>query len=539
MPGGVERGGGGTPSVHIRSLESERLSEYGAILRPGAWALVAVALGLLVARLPLPLLALGVGGIALVVGSVVEPLVGVGAALLVGPLRAWLAIRAPSPVPEVGQAVLVVALAAYLARKLARRSLRVPVPTMLNPLVAFVAMGLVSLWNPVDAWAGLLEWVKWLQVLLVGVVVYDRITGEDDAIRLPRAFSLHRQAVSGGEWSTREPIRARRSVAMLAGAGLSQALIGLWQFGLRGEGVAEFAINARFYRAYGTFQQPNPFAGLMGLIGALLVGVTLATLVAWWRGGTGQGGLAQTVLFGVPALVVVAALGASWSRGGWMGFGAATLVVGMLLPRKGIWGVIAVAALVAAAVGLYVTGGLPAPVAERLTGFLAYVRFEDVRGVGITDANFSVIERMAHWQAGLAMWRQRFWLGIGLGGYEAAYPEFRLINWPLPLGHAHNTYLNMLAEVGILGFVVYMVWLATQLVGLLCALRRASGWTRVLALGLLAAWTHFAVHSLVDSLLVNDVHLHAGVLAGLSAWVVGRASGAKDGDRASVLQGAL
>ena len=31
--------------------------------------------------------------------------------------------------------------------------------------------------------------------------------------------------------------------------------------------------------------------------------------------------------------------------------------------------------------------------------------FEDVRGVGINDANYAVLERLAHWQAALEMWR--------------------------------------------------------------------------------------------------------------------------------------
>lgn len=41
-------------------------------------------------------------------------------------------------------------------------------------------------------------------------------------------------------------------------------------------------------------------------------------------------------------------------------------------------------------------------------------------------------------------------------------------------------------------------------------------------LGLAGAWTHFCVHNLVDNILVNNVHLHLGVMFALSAWVVGR-----------------
>jgi hypothetical protein len=46
-----------------------------------------------------------------------------------------------------------------------------------------------------------------------------------------------------------------------------------------------------------------------------------------------------------------------------------------------------------------------------------------------------------------------------------------------------------------------------------------SGWQRGLALGMIGTWTHFAVHSLVDTLLVNNIHLHLAVLLGLAAYL--------------------
>ena len=55
------------------------------------------------------------------------------------------------------------------------------------------------------------------------------------------------------------------------------------------------------------------------------------------------------------------------------------------------------------------------------------------------------------------MAEKRPWLGVGLGGYEIAYSEYRLANWPESLGHAHNFYLNMLAETGIFGLAAYLV----------------------------------------------------------------------------------
>ncbi|MGC9522517.1 MAG: O-antigen ligase family protein [Anaerolineae bacterium] len=461
------------------------------------WGALALACGLLLAWLPLPLAALVVAGVALVVGTLIEPLIGIGAALLLGPLRAWLEIRAPGALPHVGQAVLLFGVGVWLARGLLLRNVRLTVPRTMLLLLAFLGVSLISLWRAVDAWDGALEFVKWLQVAIVAAVVYERLT------------------VSRGTW------RVMVAVAGIAGAAMAQALIGLWQFGFGGTAVEEFAIDDRFFRAYGTFQQPNPYAGLLGLAGAVLLGLGAEKVAQALRSREPGGAVPALAALG-PGALVLAGLVASWSRGGWMGFAAAVLVMVALWPQRSLWGVVLVALVLVVGGGLAVMGHLPESVLDRLTGFLVYVRFEDVRGVGITDANFSVIERMAHWQAALGMWREQFWLGVGLGGYEAAYPAHALIDWPLPLGHAHNFYLNLLAEVGLIGLAVYLAWLGSMAVGLLGALRRHTGWVRGLALGLAGAWTHLAVHSLVDNLLVNNVHLFVGVLVALTAWIVGQ-----------------
>jgi O-antigen ligase len=167
---------------------------------------------------------------------------------------------------------------------------------------------------------------------------------------------------------------------------------------------------------------------------------------------------------------------------------------------------------------------MPASVEARLTGFAEYVRFEDVRGVGINDANYAVIERQAHWQAALEMWRYNFWTGVGLGCYEPAYRDFGLINWRIPLGHAHNYYLNIAAETGLIGLVAYLILWGTVFWQTWRATRRADGLLRGLAIGLLGAWTHLSVHHLFDNLYVNNVHLYIGVLFGLLGYIVWRAN---------------
>ena len=91
---------------------------------------------------------------------------------------------------------------------------------------------------------------------------------------------------------------------------------------------------------------------------------------------------------------------------------------------------------------------IPSSLTDRMADLPTYLglgMWEVVRQP-ITDSNFSVIERLAHWIAALRMWELSPWLGIGPGNYAAVYPQVRLPRWEEPLGHAHNIYLNVLAE---------------------------------------------------------------------------------------------
>ena len=158
---------------------------------------------------------------------------------------------------------------------------------------------------------------------------------------------------------------------------------------------------------------------------------------------------------------------------------------------------------------------LPQSITQRITGFLPYLGVFDVRGVKLTDANYAVVERMAHWQAAWGMFSDRPWLGVGIGNYEPVYPAYSLPGWTEPLGHAHNYYLNIAAEAGLIGLAAYLVlwgaafWQAWNVV------RTTQGYWRGAAVGILGVLTHLAVHNLFDNLHVHNMYLHVAILLGL------------------------
>lgn len=220
------------------------------------------------------------------------------------------------------------------------------------------------------------------------------------------------------------------------------------------------------------------------------------------------------------AVVGTLAVILSWSRGAWLGFLAGAVVLALFSTRhikRGL--VIAGLAAFLVAGGLWVgvsTGAGPAQaIIGRLAGFLDEFTLGDVRGVDINDANYSVLERLAHWQAAADMARDDLWTGVGFGNYGVAYADYDLINFPDPLGHAHNYYLNLLAEIGVPGLAAYILfWLV--IIGQSIRLARRLAWPeRGVVVGLLAAWVALAVHHLVDKLYVNNIYIHLGVMIGL------------------------
>lgn len=486
--------------VLARSRRS--LLAWNGPLIGGLGVALALTLGLLLAVSPLPELLVLVVLLSLTAATLAEPLVGVVAGVFCGLLRAYLQAEVPQVPAQAGHLFVAMAVAAWLARGLAMRDLRLLPPFKTTgglpgdcasssqwpvalALLGFIGLAWVSLWNGADlANYGLPELVKWIEILVVFLLV------------AARARPRHLPWLIG-------------AVALV---GLFQAGVGLYQSVLRGEGPEHFLIpGMSFYRAYGTFEQPNPYAGAVGMILALLVGV-LGDALSRFR----TFALSRFRVFTFFSLIpLILALVASWSRGAWIGFAAAVAVMALALPRKAHWGLLLLAALIVLAVALYGMGLIPSAIAARLTGFIADLQLEDVRGVGINDANYAVVERLAHWQSALEMWRSNFWTGVGLGCYEPAYPQYALANWPIALGHAHNFYLNLLAETGLLGLFGYLVFWGVVFGQTWRATRCLDGLARGVAVGLLGAWTQLSVHHLLDNLYVNNVHLLIGMLLGL------------------------
>ena len=148
---------------------------------------------------------------------------------------------------------------------------------------------------------------------------------------------------------------------------------------------------------------------------------------------------------------------------------------------------------------------------------LARELFETMGVETITPENYAIVERLSHWQAALNMVRSNPWLGVGPGNFDAVYEQYRLLNWDISLGHAHNYYLNVMAETGIMGLAAYGLILISLLWTTWRTRRHPDVVARCLSIGLLGTWVYLSTHSLTDNLYVNNIFIHIGIMIGLLA----------------------
>jgi O-antigen ligase len=277
-----------------------------------------------------------------------------------------------------------------------------------------------------------------------------------------------------GRWDA----RAILGIVLLSAAIAEVVAIAAFQ---AGEGVGPpigDLISTRVWdsRAFGPFFNSNYlgfFAAQAGL------------LAAGWAIVAGRG--LRLVLI-ASVVLSVAGLLATFSRGGLIGaaVGGTVLIAGY--NRR--WAVIAVVALAVASLTLY-----PLFIGARVD-----LTFGDTSLRAYADETQSEQWRLDAILAGLAMFASQPVFGVGFGAYHFLSPRYVGAS---PVTYAHDWYVNVLAEQGLVGtiaFAAFVIWLVV-------AVWRSRHPLRVTALALLAA---YAAGSLsIDSLPALDISLIA------------------------------
>ena len=457
-----------------------------------------IILGAAIARLPLPEAMLLTGGATFFVLLLLKPVLALYVLIPLIPFSPLLAVSAGGIRFGLMEMVLLSGLGAWLIQLSVRQQPQKPVyPLLLWPFLVMLAAVALSWLNTLSLGASLVETIKWVEMLGLYLLVV--------------ALTPGRQV----KWV----------VLVILLTGTAQALLGLYQFVFKVGPEGFLLFGGRFLRAYGTFAQPNPYAGYLGLILPLALAVALWS----WFASDSPGLKPKILKVGLATLplgLMTAALFATQSRGAWLGFLAAGAVVLALYNKKSaaiLAATILAVTIVALAgiVSLSVSAGNTASgvIVQRLIEAGSIFTITDITAIEVTDANFATVERLAHWQAAREMWRDNLWLGVGFGNYGVVYPAYAPGRWLDPLGHAHNYLLNIGAEAGLVGVAGYLIfWMAVF--GLLWqTVQRGQSFQKAVAVGAVGIMVHLHVHNLFDNLYVQGMYLHIAVILGLASVI--------------------
>ncbi len=463
--------------MSVSALGIGRRSLARPHLGAGAAVLLA-ALGAAIALAPPLYSALAIAAVGAVTLVTVKPEVGVYLLALTVPFQS---LRGTDPTEvniTITEGVVALTLVAFFARKLAIERGGWHSAPLLRPMIVLMAAMLLSFFKADDQLQSAKELAKWLEFTAV--------------------YWLAVGLLNSGR-------RVGALLAVLTVGALAETAIGAAQVVLR-LGPPQFLIGGLILRAYGTFGQPNPFAGYLNLTLPILVGIALFAPGRWLR-----------VWVALAAAAVAVVMVTTLSRGAWLGFAVALLVMGIVASQRvAVWiwlSLLAGSMVILAAV----FGVIPFGVSGRV---LAAFGLSGVSLDSVTSENFSAVQRLAFWQAGLNMFQNNPVLGVGIGNYISSYPQYAAQGWETVLGHAHDYYLNAAAETGLVGLAAYLLLVvaAFREVGRAVARAPRGLWYGV-ALGLLGSLTALSIHNLVDNMFVHGMPVLLGLLLGVAGAV--------------------
>lgn len=265
-------------------------------------------------------------------------------------------------------------------------------------------------------------------------------------------------------------------------------------FSIYGAALASFALlqgiasNGKLYwlrtprmggQIYGPYVNHNHYAGLMEMLVPIPLVLSVSHLAT----------SRQRMLAAAAAAVMASTIFLSGSRGGMLALLMELLILAVVLVRqqRGFKTAISVGAFLLIAISLLTwVGG--SELSQRVSSISTETRSEVTGGMRLT------IDRDA-----LHMFSRKPALGWGLRAFPVVYPQFRSFYTNFFVNEAHNDYLQLLVEMGLLGFGT-MLWFL--IVVYRRSLSKIKDWTTnvsgAVSLACMLGCSGILVHSVVD-----------------------------------------
>jgi O-antigen ligase len=241
---------------------------------------------------------------------------------------------------------------------------------------------------------------------------------------------------------------------------------------------------------FGPFVNQHHFASFMQMTGGVALGLVLGRTLS----------RNTKLLIATGAVLMGTAVALTGSRGGILGFAAMLLVVVFLSFGRG--------RSVAESTGIFsklrANAGIVAGVAAMVMlifGTVLFVGGDDslLRGVGVARPGIDISTGRFHfWPIAIQIFLANPVLGAGLDAFGVAFTRYDTWNGVLRVEQAHNEYLQMLADAGIVGFLLLAAFIVIFFRKASAVISSAHGSRRAIAAGAFAGCFGILIHSFFD-----------------------------------------
>jgi O-antigen ligase len=221
---------------------------------------------------------------------------------------------------------------------------------------------------------------------------------------------------------------------LLVFLGMVLASYALFQYITHSDKVWHITKPAQYMgRGSGSYICPNHLAGFLEMV----LPLGLAYLFA------GRLNTTFKVFLGYACLVIIAGIGVTMSRGGWLATGVSIMAFLVMLLGHRKYRIQAGAALLCFLIGGFLVFDRSDGLKERLNQTLE------------RDSNAPVSVRSLIWESTVDMWKDHQWIGEGPGQFDHAFQYHRHPEVQERPGWVHNDFLHLLVEYGIIGFGLF------------------------------------------------------------------------------------
>ena len=247
-------------------------------------------------------------------------------------------------------------------------------------------------------------------------------------------------------------------------------------------------------RIYTTFPSPNDF-------GCYLVAVIPFLIAAFFTKISFK--VDRFLLAGLFVLLFTC-LVMTVSRGAWFAFMASALFLGVWIYSIGVFFLLLTLFII-------ITQPFYPPLIKERLGSL-FFGF-DATNVGDPGS----VERKIFWQTGWNMFKSSPWIGLGLGTFMFNFERFVPKTYRFGPAYAHNCYLQILSELGLIGLVSFLAILVLFFYsGVKILYKRQETFSWYILLASLAALLGYCVQMAVDTTFYSlDLGLLFWILLGL------------------------